>query len=255
MFAEREFTTAQLQDAILDILYYVADVFVGDPGTGGEADADFEERFADAVDVGGIVLVDGLLVHRLPEGARLDVCGIESHAHCLYVIAGLTVGDCRRGGVGYARSSINSSGDDLLVGVLLSFDFQFGVERSCAEPEVGVVFRSEVGVHCDALDILEQFLIECLDVLVVGDVFIYNRHLTTADASADVANAIVVANGFVLIIRIALACLGSVLQDFASLVGIGADESTAAGGGYHLVAIERQHAVLTECAERLAVEV
>ena len=144
-----------------DVADYVADVFVGDPGTGGEADADFEERFADAVDVGGIVLVDGLLVHRLPEGARLDVCGIESHAHCLYVIVGLTVGDCRRGGVGYARSSTNSSGDDLLVGVLLSFDFQFGVERSCAEPEVGVVFGTGVCVHCYALHVLEQFLIEC----------------------------------------------------------------------------------------------
>lgn len=89
----------------------------------------------------------------------------------------------------------------------------------------------------------------------MGNVFIYNRHLTTTDSGTDVRHTVVVTDCFVLIIRIALACLGSVLQDFASLVGIGADESTAAGGGYHLVAIERQHAVLTECAERLAVEV
>lgn len=68
---------------------------VGYPGTGGETDADFEKGLADAVDVGGIVAVDGLLVHRFPQGTRFNVCGVESHTHCLYVVVGLAVGDCR----------------------------------------------------------------------------------------------------------------------------------------------------------------
>ena len=44
------------------------DVVVGDPGAGGEAEADVEVAFADAVDVGGGVAVNGLLVHGLPQG-------------------------------------------------------------------------------------------------------------------------------------------------------------------------------------------
>lgn len=128
MFAEREFTTAQLQDAILDILYYVADVFVGDPGTGGEADADFEERFADAVDVGGIVLVDGLLVHRLPEGAGFDAGLVERHAQGLDVGVRLAVGVGGRRGVGHAGGASDRTGDHLGIGAFLSAHFPVRVD-------------------------------------------------------------------------------------------------------------------------------
>lgn len=59
---------------------YVADVGVGDPGAGREADAGGEEGFAHAVGVGGVAAVDGLLVHRLPEGAAFDVGRVQDHA-------------------------------------------------------------------------------------------------------------------------------------------------------------------------------
>lgn len=116
----------------------VADVGVGHPGTGGEADAYFEEAFAHAVDVGWCVLVDGLLVHRFPKGTALDVGRVERHAEGLDVVVGLTVGSGGFGGVDYAGGSADSSGDHLPVGVLLPLDLQIRIESGGAEPEVGV---------------------------------------------------------------------------------------------------------------------
>lgn len=55
-----------MNQALLDLFHDVADMVVGDPGAGGEADAHLEKRLADAVGVGGSVLVDRLLVHRFP---------------------------------------------------------------------------------------------------------------------------------------------------------------------------------------------
>ena len=44
-------------------------LFISDPRAGGKADADLEEAFADAVDVGGGIAVDGLFVHGFPQWA------------------------------------------------------------------------------------------------------------------------------------------------------------------------------------------
>lgn len=78
--------------AFFDLVDDVADVGVGNPRTSREADADFEEGFRDAVDVGGGVAIDGLFVHRFPQGARFDAGCVESHAECLDVVVGLAVG-------------------------------------------------------------------------------------------------------------------------------------------------------------------
>ena len=72
-----------LQNCCLDLVDDVVDVGVGNPGTCGEADADFEEGFRDAVDVGWCVFVDGLFVHRLPQRARFDAGGVKRQAQCL----------------------------------------------------------------------------------------------------------------------------------------------------------------------------
>ena len=75
-----------------DSIHDVANVVISHVGAGGEADADFEEGLADAVDVGRSVFVDGLLVHWLPKRTGLDVGLIEIDAQSLYIFVGLTVG-------------------------------------------------------------------------------------------------------------------------------------------------------------------
>ncbi len=116
----------------------VADVIIGNVGTGWEADADFEESFRHAVDVSGNVLVYRLFVHRLPQWTGFDIGFVETHTQGFNVIVGLTVGNCSRCSVGYAGRSTDGADDDGLVGVLLTFDFDVWIENSCAEPEVGI---------------------------------------------------------------------------------------------------------------------
>lgn len=78
-------------NCLFNLIDDAADMGVSNPGAGGEADTDFEERFADAVGVGGSVAIDRLLVHRFPEGTRFDAGGVEVYAQGLYVIIGLAV--------------------------------------------------------------------------------------------------------------------------------------------------------------------
>lgn len=66
-----------------DFIDDVADVGIGDPGAGGEADAGFEEGLADAIGVGGGVAVDGLLVHGLPQRTQLDADDVHGPSHSL----------------------------------------------------------------------------------------------------------------------------------------------------------------------------
>lgn len=83
-----------------------------------------EEVLADAVDVGGVVAVDGLAVHGFPQGARLDIEGVEAHAHGFYVGIGLAVGGGGACLVDDASGSSHGTGDDALVCLLLSLDAQ-----------------------------------------------------------------------------------------------------------------------------------
>ena len=106
-------------------------------------------------------------------------------------------------------------------------------------------------MECDAVDLGKSFAIESGDVLVVSYVVVDNSHLSAAYTGADVAHAVVVANVFVLIVGVSLAGLSGEEHDFAFGIGIGADESTAAAGGNHLIAVEREHAVAAESATHL----
>lgn len=75
-----------------DSIHDVADVIVSHVGAGREAYSDFEEGFADTVDVGGSGAIDGLAVHRLPERTGFDVGLIEINAQSLYIVVGLAIG-------------------------------------------------------------------------------------------------------------------------------------------------------------------
>ena len=232
----------------------VADVVVSYPGAGGEADADLEEALADAVDIGGRVAVDGLAVHGLPQGAALNVGAVEANAQGLHVVVGLAVGGGRRGLVDDTGGASDGALDHGAVGLVLTLYPQRGVERGCAEPEVGVVLRPGVAVHGDAVDFPEELAVELLDMAVVGDVGVEHGHLAAADARADVAHAVVVAYGLVLVVGVRLAGLGGVPHHPLAVGGVAADQGAAARGGDHLVAVERQHPELSERAQLLPVE-
>ena len=79
-------------------------------------------------------------------------------------------------------------------------------------------------------------------MLVMRYVLVGYSHLSAPDAGTDIAHAVVVTDSLMLIVRIALAGLSSIPEDFAGLFGIGADQRTASRSGYHLVAVEREHA-------------
>ena len=55
-------------NSFFNLVDYVADVFVGDPGASGQADASGEEAFGHAVGIGEVIFVDELLMHGIPEG-------------------------------------------------------------------------------------------------------------------------------------------------------------------------------------------
>ncbi len=59
---------------------------------------------------------------------------------------------------------------------------------------------------------------------------------------------------FVLVVGVGLACLRCVEEDAVLGLGVGAYEGSSAGGGYHLVSVEAEHAVAPEGAEDSSVE-
>ena len=109
-------------------------------------------------------------------------------------------------------------------------------------------------MQCNALNILQQLAIHLLHMLMMGDMRIKNRHLTAADTGTHIAHAVVITDGRVLVVRISITRLSSVPHDGVRILGIAADTRTTTRSGDHLVAVERQHAKLTERTEHLTVE-
>ena len=60
-----------LLNSLLDTIHDIPDIIIGYVWAGWEAHADFEDGFADAIDVGWGSFVDRLLVHRFPYWASL----------------------------------------------------------------------------------------------------------------------------------------------------------------------------------------
>ena len=123
-------------DGGLDGIYDIADIVVADPGTGREADAYLEERFRHAVDIGRIAGIYRLSVHWLPERSRLDAGFVESHAQCLDIGVRLAVGDGACGSVCDSGGASYGSLYHFMIGILLTFHMQVGVESGRAEPVV-----------------------------------------------------------------------------------------------------------------------
>lgn len=98
-------------------------MFVGDPGTGGQADAGGEEGLADAVDIGWAVAIDRLTVHGFPQRTALDVCSVEGHAKGFHVVVGLAVGDGTAGSVCDACRTAYGARYNLAVGQFFILNF------------------------------------------------------------------------------------------------------------------------------------
>ena len=92
-----------------------------------------------------------------------------------------------------------------------------------------------------------------MDGALLRHTLLEHLHLPAADAGADIAHAVVVAELGVLVPRDRLTRLRSHLQRVLRIRLLPADERTAAGGRDDLVAVERQHAVVPERAAFLPV--
>ena len=208
-------------DSLANAIDNIADIVVGDVGTGGETETDFEEGCLYFVGVGGGVLIDGLLVHGLPYGTALNFLVKHKDTEGFDVFVGLAIGG--GGFYGFDDTGSTSDGglDDFLIGVLLPLDMDVGVYGGGTEPIVGIKYRfmgqgvkgNGLLVDVDAGDVGKELFVEGLDVFVVGDVVIKDGHLATADTGAYVGHAVVVAYGGVLILRIGVAGLSGVPHD------------------------------------------
>ena len=89
------------------------------------------------------VLINGLAVHRLPQGARLDAGGVEGEEHGLDVGVGLEVGVGRLAGMGHTCGTAHGAGDNFGIGLLLALHAKLGRQSGRAQP----VVRLEVGAR------------------------------------------------------------------------------------------------------------
>ena len=71
----------------------------------------------------------------------------------------------------HAGSSAHSRLDNFLVGIFLSLHLHVLIERCCAEPKVGIVaWVGGLLVNVHTGHVLQQFFVQGLHVLVVGNV-------------------------------------------------------------------------------------
>ena len=86
------------------------------------------------------------------------------------------------------------------------------------------------------------------------DMRIQNSHLAATDTRTNIRHTIIVTDSRMLIIRIRITSLRSIPHNLIGILRIAANESAATGSRNHLIAVERQHAVLAESSEHLTVE-
>ena len=124
-------------------------------------------------------------------------------------------------------------------------------EQRRREPAVAAhVFRLGRKLQRQAV---QRITVAIMDGALLRHTLLEHLHLPAADAGADIAHAVVVAELGVLVPRDRFTRLRSHLQRVLRIRLIPADERAAAGGRDDLVAVERQHAVVPERAAFLPV--
>ena len=154
----------------------------------------------------------------------------------------------------YPSRTAYSTRNNLFIGILLPFDTDLRVEAHGAEPVISIIHRAWRRMHCNSFDIGKQLLVHFLHMLMMFEMVVDYGHLSAADTGTDITHAVVIADSLVLVIGISLTGLGGIPHDFISGLFVGADQSTTATGGNHLVAIEREDTVLTKGTQHLAIE-
>ena len=115
-------------------------------------------------------------MHRFPYRATFNFLGEHEDTEGFYVLVRLAIGGGTIYSLDDSGGSTYGSLDDFLVGILLTLDADLGIDGCCTKPEVGIVARiGRLLVESDARDILQELLVEFLNVLVVGDVFISTK--------------------------------------------------------------------------------
>ena len=97
-------------------------ILIADIRSAWQAHAYFEEAFADAVDVGWGILIDGLLMHRFPKRSCLHTRLVKDDAQRLHVGVGLAVGVGALAGMHHACRTTYRALYNGLISVFLSFD-------------------------------------------------------------------------------------------------------------------------------------
>ena len=93
-------------------------------------------------------------------------------------------------------------------------------------------------MYGDSIHILKQFLVEFLNMLMMGNMVIHYRHLATADTCTYITHSVIVTYLLVLVVGIALAILSGIHHDLPPLVFVSSNESTTAGCRYHFITVE-----------------
>ena len=120
-------------------------------------------------------------------------------------------------------------------------------QRDRGQPIVG--FRTFCGrSERDVGVVLESFCVQLVDVAFLRDALVENSHLTSSDAGADVAEAIVVADLLMLIPREFFTRLSRPKQYFVAGFLIVAHQHAAAARSDDLVSVERKDGNIAEVA-------
>lgn len=244
-----------LPNRLLDAIYNVVDIIVSYVWAGRETEAYLEESGFHVVGVDCGTCVNRLLVHWLPDRTSLDFLCEHEHAESLHIFVRLTIGRRTIYGVNHTCSTAHCGLDDLLVGLFLTLNVNGRVQCRCAEPEIRIIARiRRLLMDMNTRHIGQQFLIKLLHMLMMLDMRIENSHLAATDTCANIGHTIVVADGSMLVVRIGITRLCRIPHDLIGIFSIAANKSAAAGSRDHLVAVERQYAVLAESSENLAVK-
>lgn len=177
-------------------------ILVGQRGAGGEAKALIEEAFADLAAVHLGPGEDGLEVHGLPDGAGFDVLSFQRETDLL-------TRDAR----------------------------EDGVDGQASEP-AGRLSPRGFGLHSHTRQTLEGFGVGFEVPPATRDFAGEARELAKADAGRDVAEAVVIADGGMFVMRSRVAGLGGEETRLLGELGVIGDEHAATAGGDDLIAVE-----------------
>ena len=152
-------------------------------------------------------------------------------------------------------STTNSSLDDLLVSILLAYDLHLRIKHHGTKPVVRIIlWIIWLLIDANTRNVLHQILIQSLNVLMVSNVLIEYRHLTTTNTRAYIWHTIVETDSCMLIVRICITGLSSVPHDCVCILSITTNQSTTTWSSNHLVTIEWEYTKLTESTKDLTVE-